>query len=344
MIIREITVKAAFKHPNKFRNSLRRGVDIISINKTKKELIRITITSKFIKSSTRKSLFRLRIRKRLTTFTNLILRFSLRVKITLFSLFSTNHFLRQFLVSLQLFLHFFGNILVGQQFITIRNNFQEFCTLNSNIIRFFSRGKTFLDLQNISLNFFRFLGDLITRKLNKLRTLCNIRVFRITASFIGKSIIKISLRIGNFLFITRTHHLNRSESRVVGRSIDIATSGGIRNIRSTSRASNTSAAGGVAENSIRGNTSETPTSRSITRIIVAVFTVPRFLLIIELLLHILKVVLLLKSHFFLLILPIAASLYTTKESVSSTRSNITNSTSSGRTHQTAKGAKSLAKI
>ena len=100
MIIREITVEAAFKHPNKFRNSLRRGVDIISINKTKKELVRITITSKFIKSSTRKSLSRLRTRKRLTTFTNLILRFSLRVKITLFSLFSINHFLRQFLVGL----------------------------------------------------------------------------------------------------------------------------------------------------------------------------------------------------------------------------------------------------
>lgn len=57
--------------------------------------------------------------------------------------------------------------------------------------------------------------------------------------------------------------------------------------------------------------------------------VPRFLLIIELLLHILKVVLLLKSHFLLLILPIAAGLYTTKESVSNTRSNIANSTSSG---------------
>ena len=117
MIIREITVEAAFKHPNKFRNSLRRGINIVSVNKTKKELVRITITSKIIKSSTRKSLFRLRIRKRLTAFTSLILRFSLRVKITLFSLFSINHFLRQFLVSLQLFLHFFGNILVGQQFI-----------------------------------------------------------------------------------------------------------------------------------------------------------------------------------------------------------------------------------
>ena len=116
---------------------------------------------------------------------------------------------------------------------------------------------------------------------------------------------------------------------MVGRSIDIATSGGIGNIRSAGRASNTSAAGGVAKNSIRGNTSKTPTGRSITRIIVAVFTVPRFLLIIELLLHILKVVLLLESHFLLLILPIAAGLYTTEESVSSTRSNITNSTGSG---------------
>ena len=119
---------------------------------------------------------------------------------------------------------------------------------------------------------------------------------------------------------------------MVRRSINITTSGGIRNVRSAGRASNTSAAGGVAENSIRGNTSETPTSRSITRIIITILAIPSFLLIIKLLLHILKVVLLLKSHFFLLILPIAASLYTTKESVSSTRSNITNSTSSSRTH------------
>ena len=131
---------------------------------------------------------------------------------------------------------------------------------------------------------------------------------------------------------------------MVRRSIYITTSGRIRSIGSTGRTSNTSTARRVTKNSIRGDTSQTPTSRSIARIIVAVFTVPRFLLIIELLLHILKVVLLLKSHFFLLILPIAASLYTTKESVSSTRSNITNSASSGRTHQTAKGAKSLAKI
>ena len=332
MIIRKIAIKSAFEHSNKFRNSLRRGVNIVSINNAEEELVRITIASKTIKTSARKNLFRLRVRKRLTTFTSLILRISLSIKITLFSLFSINHFLRQFLVGLQLFPHFFGNILVGQQFITIRNNFQVFCTLNSNIIRFFSRDKIFLNLQNISLNFFRFLGDFITRKLNKLRTLCNIRVFRITASFIGKSIIKISLRISNFPLILRTHHLNRSKSRVIGRSIDITTSGGIGNIRSAGRASNTSAAGGVAKNSIRGNTSKAPTGRSITRIIVAVFTVPRFLLIIELLLHILKVVLLLKSHLLLLILPIAAGLYTTKESVSSTRSNVTNSTSSGRTH------------
>ena len=119
---------------------------------------------------------------------------------------------------------------------------------------------------------------------------------------------------------------------MVGRSIDIATSGGIRNIRSAGRASNACAAGGVVKNSIRRNTSKTPTGRSITRIIVTIFAIPSLLLIIELLLHILKVVLLLKSHFLLLILPIAASLYTTKESVCSTGSNITNSTSSGRTH------------
>ena len=178
----------------------------------------------------------------------------------------------------------------------------------------------------------RFLSKFGAIKIEQLQTLRNIRVFRIATSLVGKSLIEIRLRVSNLPLILHTHHLNRSESRVVGRSIDIATSGGIGNIRSASRASNTSAAGGVAKNSIRGNTSETPTSRSIARIIIAIFTVPRLLLIIELLLHILKVVLLLKSHLLLLILPIAASLYTTKESVSNTRSNITNSTGSGRTH------------
>ena len=131
---------------------------------------------------------------------------------------------------------------------------------------------------------------------------------------------------------------------MVSRSIDIATSRGIGNIGSAGRASNTSAAGGVAKNSIRGNTSETPTSRSVARIIVAVFAIPSFLLVIELLLHVLKIVLLLKGHFLLLVLPIAAGLDTTKKSVCSTRSNITDSTSGRRTHQTTERAKSFAEI
>ena len=100
LIIRKIAIKSAFKHSNKFRNSLRRGINIVSINEAEEELVRITIASKTIKTSARKSLFRLRVRKRLTTFTSLILRISLSIKITLFSLFSINHFLRQFLVGL----------------------------------------------------------------------------------------------------------------------------------------------------------------------------------------------------------------------------------------------------
>ena len=179
------------------------------------------------------------------------------------------------------------------------------------------------------MNSLRFLGEFRTIKIKQLQTLRNIRVFRITASFIGKSLIEISLRISDLFLILRTHHFNRSKSRVISRSINVTTSGRIRNIRSTSRAGNSSAARRVTENSIRGNTSETPTSRSIARIIVTSFAIPSLLLIIELLLHILEVVLLLKSHLLLLILPIAAGLYTTKESVSSTRSNITNSASSG---------------
>ena len=131
---------------------------------------------------------------------------------------------------------------------------------------------------------------------------------------------------------------------MVRRSIDITTSGRIRSIGSTGRTSNTSTARRVTKNSIRGDTSQTPTSRSIARIIVAVFAIPSFLLIIELLLHVLKVVLLLKGHFLLFVLPIAAGLYTTKESVSSTRNSIANSTGSSRTHQTTKRAESLAKI
>ena len=185
-----------------------------------------------------------------------------------------------------------------------------------------------INLINRLLNLFTLLFDERPIKIQFLQLLCNIRIFRITTSLVGFSIIKINNRISNFRIVFQTHYLNRGESRAIGRSIDIATSGRIGNIRSTGRASNTSAARGVAKNSIRGNTSETPTSRSIARIIVAVFAIPSFLLIIELLLHILKVVLLLKSHFLLLVLPIAASLDTAKESVCSTRCNITNSTSS----------------
>ena len=131
---------------------------------------------------------------------------------------------------------------------------------------------------------------------------------------------------------------------MIRRSINITTSGGIRNVRSTGRTSNTSTARRITKNSIRGDTSQTPTGRSIARIIVAVFAIPSFLLIIELLLHVLKVVLLLKGHLLLFVLPIAAGLYTTKKSISGTRSNITNSTGSSRTHQTTERTESIAKI
>ena len=119
---------------------------------------------------------------------------------------------------------------------------------------------------------------------------------------------------------------------MIRRSIYITTSRGIRNIGSTGRTGDTSTTGRITKNCVRGDTSQTPTGRSIARIIVAVFAIPSFLLIIELLLHVLKVVLLLKGHFLLFVLPIAASLYTTKESVCSTGSDITNSTGSSRTH------------
>ena len=131
---------------------------------------------------------------------------------------------------------------------------------------------------------------------------------------------------------------------MVRRSIYITTSRGIRNIGSTGRTSDTSTTGRITKNCVRGDTSQTPTGRSIARIIVAVFAIPSFLLIIELLLHVLKVVLLLKVHLLLFVLPIAAGLYTTKKSISSTRSNITNSTGSSRTHQTTERTESLAKI
>ena len=131
---------------------------------------------------------------------------------------------------------------------------------------------------------------------------------------------------------------------MVRRSIYITTSRGIRNIRSTGRTSDTSTTGRIAKNCVRGDTSQTPTGRSIARIIVAVFAIPSFLLIIELLLHVLKVVLLLKGHLLLFVLPIATGLYTTKKSISGTRSNITNSTGSSRTHQTTERTESLAKI
>ena len=125
MIIRKIAIKSAFKHSNKLRNSLRRGVNIISINEAKKELIRITIASKIIKTSARKNLFRLRVRKELTAFTSLILRISLSIKIALFSLFGINLLLNQITISLQLLFGLLGNFLVGQQFINFCYSLKE---------------------------------------------------------------------------------------------------------------------------------------------------------------------------------------------------------------------------
>ena len=114
MIIRKIAIKSTFKHSNKFRNSLRRGFNIVSINEAEEELVRIAVASKTIKASARKSLFRLRVRKRLTIFTSLILRLRLSVKITLFRLLGIKLLLCKLLISPYLLLHFFGNILIGQ--------------------------------------------------------------------------------------------------------------------------------------------------------------------------------------------------------------------------------------
>ena len=125
MIIRKIAIKSAFIHSNKFRNSLRTGFNIISINEAKKELVRITIASKTIKMSARKSLLRLRVRKELTTFTDLILRISLSIKIALFSLFGINLLLNQITISLQLLSSLLGNFLVGQQFINFCHSLKE---------------------------------------------------------------------------------------------------------------------------------------------------------------------------------------------------------------------------
>ena len=144
-----------------------------------------------------------------------ILQISISIKIALFSLFGINLLFNQIAVGFEFFPHSFRNILIGQQFITICDNFQIFRTLNSNIIRFFSLSEIFLNLKNITLNLFRLLGNLITRELNKLRTLRNIRVFRIATSLVGKSFIEISLRIGNFLFVLQTRVIRNSRNRAI---------------------------------------------------------------------------------------------------------------------------------
>lgn len=164
-------------------------------------------------------------------------------------------------------------------------------------------------------------------------------IFRITTGLIGFSLIKISNGISNLRIITKTSHFNRRQRRMIRRRINITTGRRRRRIRSTSRASNTSTTGRVTINSIRRNTSKTPTGRSITRIIILILTIPSLLLIIKLFLHILQVIFLLKIHLLLLILPIAFGLNTAKERTSKTGSGITNSTSSSGTNEGTKVTK-----
>lgn len=263
---------------------------------------------------------------------NSIFIFCISIKTTLLRLLGIDLRLDQLSLLLKVKFHFLGYFLISQQFINFCHSFKQ-------NLPFYLQIRFIYGSLILAINFINRLLNLLALLLNErpielkfLLLLRNTRIFRIAASLIGKSFIKISLRISDLFLILRTHHFNRSKSRVVSRSINITASRRIRNVRSTGGTGDTSATGRITKNCVRGNTGKTPTGRSIARIIVTVFAIPNLLLIIELLLHILKVVLLLKSHFLLLILPIAAGLYTTKESVSSTRSNITNSTSSGRTH------------
>ena len=258
---------------------------------------------------------------------NSIFIFCISVKTTLLRLLGIDLRLNQISLLFKVSFHLLGNFLVNQQFINFRHSFKQNLLFYLQIHFIYSSLILTINLINRLLNLLALLLNERPIEIKFLLSLRNIRIFRIAASLIGKSFIKISLRISDLFLILRTYHFNRSKSRVVSRSINITASRRIRNIGSTGRTSDTSATRRITKNCVRGNTSKTPTGRSITRIIVTVFAIPSLLLILELLLHILKVVFLLKSHFLLLILPIATGLNTSKKSICSTGSNITNSTS-----------------
>ena len=258
---------------------------------------------------------------------NSIFIFCISIKTTLLRLLGIDLRLDQLSLLLEVKFHFLGYFLISPQFINFCHSFKQNLLFYLQIRFIYGSLILAINLINRLLNLLALLLNERPIELKFLLLLRNTRIFRIAASLIGKSFIKISLRISDLFLILRTHHFNRSKSRVVSRSINITASRRIRNIGSTGRTSDTSATGRITKNCVRGNTGKTPTSRSIARIIVTVFAIPSLLLIIELLLHILKIVLLLKGHFLLLVLPITASLNTSKKSICSTRSNIANSTS-----------------
>ena len=172
-----------------------------------------------------------------------------------------------------------------------------------------------IEFSNTGGSFFSSLEEVKDRILIRLASSAGI-------SLIGLSFFEPNLGISKTLLITHCLSFREGHNRTILRGIIITAGRGIRTIRGTHRTSNTRTTGRITINSLGSDTSTAPTGDGVNRGVIRILLTPSFLLILELLLHILQIVFLLFGHLFLTIAPVATGLLFAKESRTETRRSI----------------------
>ena len=188
-----------------------------------------------------------------TTFTKIILRFSLGLSETSLGLCRINLSFNQITLFLQILLHFLRNILVSDQLINFRQGFRIKTTFNLHISFINSTLELFINFIDSKLNLLALFLNKIPIEFKPLRLLGNIRVFRIATKFLGFGIQLINSSIGNCLLILHTLTLGNSSNKIK----ITRTHRGLR-IRSRRISSNTSTTGRITKDSLGSYASRTP--------------------------------------------------------------------------------------
>ena len=152
--------------------------------------------------------------KRLTQFTQLILRLGLSLSKASLSLSSRNLRFNQITLFLQILLHFLRNILVSNQLVDLRQGFRIKTMFNLHINFINSTLELFVNFINSKLNLLTLFLNKIPIKFKPLRILGNIRVFRIATKFLSFGVQLINSSISNCLLILHTLTLGNSSNKI----------------------------------------------------------------------------------------------------------------------------------